>query len=322
MSAALSDSPADGASDGYGDSATAGAGAMAAFSLAGRVAVVTGAAGLLGRRHCRALAAAGARVVATDLDPAACEAVAREVAAMTPGAPGAPGAPATPRAARRMEAPGAAVAPLAWAADITRPESVRALRDAVLERCGAIDVLVNNAALNEKVESPLAAGEVLRFENFPLALWEDSLRVNVTGTFLCCQILGGEMARRGGGSIVNIASTYAIVAPDQALYRQPDGTQTFFKSAAYPTTKGAVLALTRFLAAYWGRAGVRVNALSPGGVENGQDAGFVARYSARTPLGRMADPSDYEGALVFLASAASRYMTGANLIVDGGWTAW
>ena len=284
------------------------AGAMADFSLAGQVAVVTGAAGLLGRRHCLALAAAGARVVATDLDQAACEAVAREIAAVAPAAPAAP--------------PAASAVPMAWAADITRPESVQALRDAVLERCGAIDVLVNNAALNEKVESPLAAGEVLRFENFPLALWEDSLRVNVTGTFLCCQLLGGEMARRGAGSIVNIASTYAVVAPDQALYRQPDGTQTFFKSAAYPTTKGAVLALTRFLAAYWGRSGVRVNALSPGGVENGQDPGFVARYAARTPLGRMADPGDYEGALIFLASAASRYMTGANLIVDGGWTAW
>jgi len=283
-----------------------GAGAMADFSLAGKVAVVTGAAGLLGRRHCRALAAAGARVVATDLDPAACEAVVRELAPVT--------APAAASAEPAV--------PMAWAADITRPESVQALRDAVLERCGAIDVLVNNAALNEKVESPLAAGEVLRFENFPLALWEDSLRVNVTGTFLCCQLLGGEMARRGAGSIVNIASTYAVVAPDQALYRQPDGTQTFFKSAAYPTTKGAVLALTRFLAAYWGRSGVRVNALSPGGVENGQDPGFVARYAARTPLGRMADPGDYEGALIFLASAASRYMTGANLIVDGGWTAW
>jgi NAD(P)-dependent dehydrogenase (short-subunit alcohol dehydrogenase family) len=262
------------------------------------------------------LAAAGARVVATDLDQAACEAVAREIAAV---APAAPATPATPGA---LAAIGASAAPVAWAADITRPESVQALRDAVLERCGAIDVLVNNAALNEKVESPLAAGEVLRFENFPLALWEDSLRVNVTGTFLCCQLLGGEMARRGAGSIVNIASTYAVVAPDQALYRQPDGTQTFFKSAAYPTTKGAVLALTRFLAAYWGRSGVRVNALSPGGVENGQDPGFVARYAARTPLGRMADPGDYEGALIFLASAASRYMTGANLIVDGGWTAW
>ncbi len=304
----------------------AGAGAMDGFSLAGRVAVVTGAAGLLGRRHCRALAAAGARVVATDLDAAACEAVAAEVgaAAGEAGAAGAGAGGATGGGAGAGAAGGAAggAEVMPWAADITRPESVAALRDAVLARWGAIDVLVNNAALNEKVESPLAAGEVLRFENFPLALWEDSLRVNVTGTFLCCQLLGGEMARRGSGSIVNIASTYAVVAPDQALYRKPDGTQTFFKSAAYPTTKGAVLALTRFLAAYWGRSGVRVNALSPGGVENGQDPGFVARYAARTPLGRMADPSDYEGALVFLASDASRYMTGANLIVDGGWTAW
>jgi NAD(P)-dependent dehydrogenase (short-subunit alcohol dehydrogenase family) len=305
---------------------TATTATAADFSLAGRVAVVTGAAGLLGRRHCRALAAAGARVVATDLDAGACEAVLRELAAAA-GSAGTGGGPAAAGSAGTGGGPAAAAASalpeaLAWAADITRPESVAALRDAVLGRFGAIDVLVNNAALNEKVESPLAGGEVLRFENFPLALWEDSLKVNVTGTFLCCQLLGGEMARRGAGSIVNIASTYAVVAPDQALYRQPDGTQTFFKSAAYPTTKGAVLALTRFLAAYWGRAGVRVNALSPGGVENGQDAGFVARYAARTPLGRMADPSDYEGALVFLASDASRYMTGANLVVDGGWTIW
>ncbi|HVT57000.1 MAG TPA: SDR family oxidoreductase [Thermoanaerobaculia bacterium] len=271
----------------------------AEFSLAGRVAVVTGAVGLLGRRHCAALARAGAEVVAVDLDAGACRELARDLARE-----------------HGREA-------LGCAADITRPESVAALLAALLDRFGRLDVLVNNAAVNEKVESPLASGEVLRFENFPLALWEESLRVNITGTFLCCQILGGEMARRGGGgSIVNIASTYAVVAPDQSLYRQPDGTQTFFKSAAYPTTKGAVLALTRFLGAYWGRSGVRVNALSPGGVENGQDPAFVARYSERTPLGRMADPSDYEGALVFLASDASRYMTGANLIVDGGWTAW
>ncbi len=273
------------------------------FSLAGRVAVVTGAAGLLGRRHLAALAGAGAHVVAADLD-------------------GAPAAAAKELAADLARAHGREM--LGVELDVARPESVAALRDAVLARFGRIDVLVNDAALDEKVEGPGRPehGEIFRVENHPLALWEASLRVNVTGTFLCCQALGGEMARRGGGAIVNLASTYGLVAPDPSLYRRADGTQSFWKSAAYPTAKGAVLALTRHLAAYWGEAGVRVNALSPGGVENGQDSEFVARYAARTPLGRMAEAGDYDGALLFLASDASRYMTGANLVVDGGWTAW
>jgi NAD(P)-dependent dehydrogenase (short-subunit alcohol dehydrogenase family) len=273
--------------------------------LQDKVAIITGASRGIGQAVAELFAAEGAKVVC---------------AARTLKEGDHPLEGSLARTVERIRAAGGAA--VAVVADVSVEADCLALAEGARAEFGPIDVLVNNAALNEKVESPLAAGEVLRFENFPLALWEDSLRVNVTGTFLCCQLLGGEMARRGAGSIVNIASTYAVVAPDQALYRQPDGTQTFFKSAAYPTTKGAVLALTRFLAAYWGRSGVRVNALSPGGVENGQDPGFVARYAARTPLGRMADPGDYEGALVFLASAASRYMTGANLIVDGGWTAW
>jgi NAD(P)-dependent dehydrogenase (short-subunit alcohol dehydrogenase family) len=243
---------------------------MTIFSLEGRVAVVTGALGLLGRHHCGALARAGATVVVTDLDPAGCMEMADRLAA-THGFPA-----------------------IGHGTDITAPASVHALCEAVLDRLGRVDVLVNNAALDEKVEDP-GTGAPLTFEAYPLEEWERSLRVNVTGTFLCCQAFGAEMARQGRG---------------------------FFKSAAYPTTKGAVLALTRYLAAYWGRSGVRVNALSPGGVENGQDPDFVTRYSERTPLGRMADPSDYEGAIVYLASDASAYVTGTNLVVDGGWTAW
>jgi NAD(P)-dependent dehydrogenase (short-subunit alcohol dehydrogenase family) len=270
---------------------------MASFSLADRVAVVTGATGLLGQQHCRALAAAGAHVVATDLDPEACADLAAELA----------------RAYGQVF--------VGHGLDVTESASVLSLRDRILDRFGRIDVLVNNAAVNEKVEGSGTA-TALRFEDYPLDLWEHSLRVNLTGVFLCSQSLGAEMARRGSGSIVNIASTYGIVAPDPSLYRSRDGVQTFFKSAAYPTTKGGVIAFTRFLAAYWGRAGVRVNALSPGGVENGQDHGFVSRYAERTPLGAMAKSTDYAGALVFLASDASSYMTGANLVVDGGFTAW
>jgi NAD(P)-dependent dehydrogenase (short-subunit alcohol dehydrogenase family) len=268
------------------------------FSLAGKVGVVTGALGLLGTHHTRALAAAGAHVVVADLDGATCAS----------------------RAIGLTRDFG--IDALGYALDVTSRESVQGMLDVIREQWGRVEILVNNAAVNEKVEDPGPNGDALRFENYPLELWEKSLAVNVTGTFLCCQVLGAEMARAGRGAIVNVASTYALVAPDQRLYRRADGTQDFWKSAAYPTTKGAVVSLTRFLAAYWGEAGVRVNALSPGGVRNGQDPEFVKRYGERTPLGRMASPTDYEGALVFLASDASAYMTGANLVVDGGWTTW
>ena len=270
------------------------------FSLHGKTALVTGAVGLLGKQHCQALAEAGANVVVTDLSAKATQAFAAEL-----------------KEEHRTSA-------LGVEADITDPDSVQALHRAAIGRFGGVDVLVNNAAVDDVVRdvSKGASGDVIRLENYPLELWRRSLDVNLTGTFLCSQIIGSEMARRGRGSIINIASTYGVVAPDQSLYKKPDGSQTFFKSPAYPATKAAVISLTRFMAAYWGRAGVRVNSLSPGGVENSQENYFVRNYAARTPLGRMADPGDYKGAIVFLASDASRYMTGANLVVDGGWTAW
>lgn len=268
------------------------------FELQDRVAVVSGALGLLGQQHVRALAKAGATLVVTDLDADAC----RDLAG---------------RVAREH-----GIQTLGVAADVTDPESVGALAEAVLSRFGRVDVLVNNAAIDDKFESPSAAAELARFENYPVKLWRRTLDVNVTGTFLMSQRLGTEMARHRRGSIVNIASTYGLVAPQQSLYQRPDGSQTFWKGPAYPTSKGAVLQFTRFLAAYWGSAGVRVNALCPGGVENEQTPEFIEGYSARTPLGRMARRSDYQGALLFLASDASSYMTGASLVVDGGWTAW
>lgn len=264
------------------------------FSLEGKVAIVTGACGLLGVQHCEALAAAGARVVAADLDEGAAGVVAGRLAG------------------------GGHVG---IGLDVTSVASLESARQRILEACGRIDVLVNNAAINDMFENPLLAGQQSMFEHYPLELWDRSWKVNVSGVFLCSQVLGGVMAERGSGSIINIASTYGIVAPDQSIYRNEAGEQTFFKSPAYPVTKSAVIGFTKFLAAYWGNKGVRVNALSPGGVENQQEAFFRENYSKKTLLGRMAAPSDYKGAIVFLASEASAYMTGANLVVDGGWTA-
>jgi len=264
------------------------------FDLTGKTAIVTGSLGLIGKNHCRALSEAGANVVVTDIDGEACNNFAAELPSRAIG----------------------------FGADITDADSVKALRDFALAHFGSIDILVNNAAINDKFEDPAALFEQSKFENYPLDLWNKSLSVNVTGMFLCSQVIGTVMAERGAGSIINVASTYGIVAPNQDLYIDKNGIQKFFKTAAYPVTKGAVIAFTKFLAAYWGKSGVRVNTLSPGGVENNQDDFFVENYSKRTPLNRMARPDDYRGAVVFLASDASAYMTGANLVVDGGFTIW
>jgi NAD(P)-dependent dehydrogenase (short-subunit alcohol dehydrogenase family) len=264
------------------------------FSLKNKVAIVTGALGLIGKNHCTALSEAGANVVVCDLDESKCKEFASTLSTKSIGV----------------------------GVDITNKSSVESLRDITLKEFGSIDILVNNAAINDMFENPQAAAEQSMFENYPLEMWQKSLDVNVTGTFLCSQIIGNEMAKTNKGSVINVASTYGLVGPDQSIYKKPDGSQSFYKSPAYPATKGAIVNFTRFLAAYWGNKGVRVNTLTPGGVENNQDEYFVNNYSAKTPLGRMALPTDYKGAIVFLASDASAYMTGANLIVDGGWTAW
>jgi|SRR5690554_4101853 len=264
------------------------------FSLKGKVAVVTGALGLLGKQHCIALAEAGANIIVTDLNENECRKFAENLSTESIGI----------------------------GCDITNPNAVKKLKFESMLMFNRIDILVNNAAINDMFENPAVKGEKSKFENYPLELWQKSLDVNVTGTFLCSQIIGSEMASAGRGSIINIASTYGIVAPNQSLYKKEDGSQEFFKSPAYSVTKGAVISFTKFLAAYWGNRGVRVNSLSPGGVENKQDEFFIKKYSSNTPLGRMAQPDDYKGALIFLASDASSYMTGANLVVDGGYTIW
>lgn len=263
------------------------------FDLTNKTAIVTGALGLLGKEHCRALAEAGANVVVADVNEAASIAFATELGKNHLGV----------------------------GVDVTSETSLKTALHKILAHFGTIDVLVNNAAINDMFENPAMAKELSAFENYPVEAFRKSLEVNVTGVFLCSQVFGTVMAQQGSGSIINIASTYGMVGPDQSIYRNQAGEQTFYKSAAYPATKGAVINFTRFLAAYWGKNGVRVNTLSPGGVENSQDSFFIQNYSAKTLLNRMAQPNDYRGAIVFLASDASAYMTGANLVVDGGWTA-
>ncbi|MDQ7817741.1 MAG: SDR family oxidoreductase [Melioribacteraceae bacterium] len=267
---------------------------MKIFDLHNKTAIVTGALGLIGKEHCKALSEAGANVAVADLDETECQKFSKTLSSESIGV----------------------------SLDVTNPDSIKSLRDKILEKFGHIDILVNNAAINDMFENPKVASEQSKFENYPLELWQKSIDVNLTGVFLCSQILGSVMAKQKSGSIINIASTYGITAPDQSLYKKEDGSQSFFKPPAYSATKGAVIMFTKYLAAYWGNTGVRANTLSPGGVENSQDEFFIQRYSAKTPLGRMAQPNDYKGALIFLASDASIYMTGANLIVDGGWTCW
>ncbi|HEX3724663.1 MAG TPA: SDR family oxidoreductase [Pirellulales bacterium] len=273
----------------------------AAHDLSGRVALLTGAAGMLGRQYTRTLLAAGAKVVAADLQA---DQVGR--------------AAATAQAEVGGEA-------IAWPVDVRHKAEVDAMVADVVGRWGRIDILINNAAIDPKFDAGVAGQQSNTFEDFPLELWQQSLDVNLTGAFLCSQAVGKVMVRQRRGVMVNISSTYGVVAPDQRLYRQAgesDQEQTLFKPAPYAVTKAGIAHLTRYLAAYWGNLGIRVNTLTPGGVFNSQDDDFVERYSARTPLGRMAHQDEMNGALLFLVSDASTYMTGANLVVDGGWTTW
>ncbi len=270
------------------------------FKLDGRVAVVTGGAGLLGREFCRTLAEAGARVAVVDLAAASAAAVADELTA-------------------------AGYEALALPTDITDPQAVRALVAAVLDAWGRLDVLVNSAALDPKFDADALAKGITpgRFEDYPLEQWQAALNVNLTGTFLMTQAAVQPMLAQGKrGSIINICSTYGLNGPDQRIYLKKDGRRVAYKPVYYTTTKAGVLGFTKYLAAYYAGTEIRVNALTPGGVFNDHDDDFVEAYSARTILGRMAHKDEMNGALLFLASEASSYMTGANLVVDGGWTAW
>lgn len=266
------------------------------FDLKGRVVIVTGGAGLIGRQYVECLSVAGAHAVIADANLSAAEAVAHNVS-------------------------GEAALPVRT--DVSSRESIDAMVGRVIEKYGRIDALVNNAALDPKFDGDRAGEHITAFEDFPAVMWNRGLDVNLTGAFLCCQAVSSTMLSQGKGVIVNVSSTYGMVGPDQRLYAKsdPNGTDSF-KPVIYSVTKSAMLGLTRYLATYWAAKGIRVNSLTPGGVFNDHNEEFVRRYSWRTPMGRMATKEEYCGALLFLLSDASSYMTGANLVVDGGWTAW
>lgn len=269
------------------------------WGLNGRVVIITGGAGFLGREYAHVVARAEGRPVIADINGAAAVSVEAEVRETTGG-----------------EA-------LAVTADVTDARSVSAMVRGAVERFGRIDALVNNAAIDPKFDAAHAYAHGSSFEAFPLAEWNAALAVNVTGPFLCAQAVAPYFRAAGRGIIVNVSSIYGLVGPDQRLYEtgQP-GAPHLYKPVTYSVTKSAVFGLTRYLATYWAGTDIRVNTLTLGGVFHDHDQGFTARYGIRTPMGRMARPAEAANALIFLLSDASSYMTGANLVVDGGWTAW
>jgi len=270
------------------------------FDLSGKVAVITGGAGLLGPQHARALAEIGANVVLADID--------YEGAA---------------EKARQLESDYGNRRALPLKLDVTDPVSARDGLNTVVSQLGGIHVLVNNAAIDPKVQED-GVVESSRLEHFPLEQWRFQLDVGLTGAFLCSQAFGTWMAGHGGGCILNIASDLSVLAPDQRLYRKsgvPEERQPV-KPVTYSVIKTALVGLTRYLATYWAEKGVRVNALSPGGVYAGQSDEFVARLSQLIPLGRMAREEEYRAAIQFLCSDASSYMNGQNIVMDGGRSAW
>lgn len=264
------------------------------FDVSGKTIVLTGATGILGSLYTLRFAEEGANVVVSDIEEDKCLSMAKEAALKT-------GSHCT-----------------GMAVDLASEGSVRKWARKVYDEYGCVDVLINNAATkSENFFEPL--------ESFPLDDWNHVVAVNMTGVFLAVREIGSRMAERGQGSIINVSSIYGVVGPDQRIYEgsfYDDMGGKINTPFVYSATKGAIVAMTRYLATYWGPKGVRTNTLTPGGVYSGQNETFQKKYAERVPLGRMANAEDVVGAMLFLSSDASLYVNGQNLVVDGGWTAW
>lgn len=272
------------------------------FDLTGKVALITGAAGLLGFQHASALLDSGATVVLTDLSSEALEKSCKELS--------------------KIAEPARIVT---YVMDVSKPESIQDVAKQLSADMRRIDILVNNAAIDPKVVEGGGIQETSRLEHFPLAQWNLQLSVGLTGAFLCSQVFGYEMSKDGkGGVILNIASDLSVFSPDQRLYRKPGLSEDMqpVKPVTYSVIKAGLIGLTRYVATYWADKGVRCNALSPGGVYNGQGEEFVQKLSLLIPMGRMAQADEYRAAIQFLCSDASLYMNGQNIVMDGGRSVW
>ena len=279
--------------------------AMERFSLNNRVAVITGGAGKLGVHHAEAIMEAGGSVVLLDINVEKLRLACEKLSMNFQGIP-----------------------IKGVTCDITDPKQVENARDQVLEKFGRIDILINNAANNPHVGDD--AGDqkkqnFSRLEEFPLALWQKDLDVGLTGAFLCSKIFGPIIAKQNKGVILNISSDLSIIAPDQRLYRDSNlsENQQSVKPITYSVVKAGIIGLTRYLSTYWTGKGIRVNALSFGGVYSSDlDPEFVTRLENLIPMGRMASMDEYKSAIIFMASDASSYLTGQNVILDGGRSTW
>lgn len=275
--------------------------AMDKFMIPGRIVVITGGAGLMGYNHAEAVLSGGGIPVLLDISEDALVFAKGRLAEKFP-------------AGKIMT----------YRADITDRVALETVRDELLEKYGHIDALINNAANNPKMEGNAKNMGAITFENFPLSMWEADIAVGLTGSLLCSQIFGMQMAKQGRGVILNISSDLGVIAPDQRIYRKPglrDEEQTV-KPVTYSVIKHGLVGMTKYIATYWAEKGIRCNALCPAGIENGQDKEFIGKLTNLVPMGRMATKDEYQSTVLYMISDASAYMTGATVIVDGGRTCW
>lgn len=271
------------------------------FMITDKVCVITGGAGLMGDSHARAVISGGGIAALIDISDDRLE-VERT------------------RLSQSFENPRIEL----YKADITDRDQMEYVKADLVSKYGHIDILINNAANNPKVEGKSANMDAIRFDNLPMDIWQDDLAVGLTGAFLCTQVFGKQMADQKSGVILNISSDLGVIAPDQRIYRKdgvPDEQQTV-KPVTYSVIKHGLIGLTKYTATYWAKDGVRCNAICPAGIENGQDSEFISKLTDLVPMGRMAAKDEYQSTVLYLISDASAYMTGATVIVDGGRTCW